>query len=91
MQKADTKLRSSKNSKIANILQLQKEEKVKLVIKGAGQAIVGQEQEARLVLTTLEDLSLVGVDLLIKYNSQAVKIVGTDPTDRFSYLVKKLG
>ena len=88
MQKADTKLRSAKNSKIANLLQLQKEEKVKLVFKGVGRVTVGQEQDARLVLITLEDLNLVGADLLIKYNPQAVKIVGTDPTDRFSYLVK---
>jgi len=88
MQKADTELRLANKKGISRLLQPAKEEKVKLSFKGAERVTVGQEQEARLVLTTLEDLNLVGADLLIKYNPQAIKIVGTDPTDRFSSLVK---
>jgi len=88
MQKADTKLRLANKSGLSNFLQPAKEEKVKLSFRGDQRVTVGQESEARLVLTTLEDLNLVGVDLLIKYNPQAIKIVGTDPTDKFSSLVK---
>lgn len=66
--------------------EVSEQESVIFTWQAEDQIAAGDEEEVKLVMTTLKNLSLDGVDLLIEYDPEYLDIIGTDPSDRFSYL-----
>jgi len=71
--------RGGENGGTSAVVSLQGEEGVK----------VGEENIIDVVLIPKEKINLDGVDVYLKYNPEAVEIVGIDPCDNFSYVAKK--
>ncbi len=69
-------------------LQPKQEEEVTLSLKGDTNVALGEEGEVALVMRPLKELFLDGIDLLIQYDPEYLEIMGTDPSDRFSYLAR---
>lgn len=56
--------------------------------QGEGQIKSGEEGEVKVVMTPLKNLALDGIDVLIEYDPEYLEIIGTNPSDRFSYLAR---
>ena len=69
-------------------VELKEEEPVMISWEGENQIVAGEEGEVKVVMTTLKNLALDGIDVLIEYDPEYLEIIGTDPSDRFSYLAR---
>jgi len=66
----------------------QPEVKAVISFKGNSQAVMDTEGTVDVVIAPLGNLSLDGIDVLIEYNPEYLEIMGTDPSDKFSYLAR---
>lgn len=69
-------------------IELKEEKPVIISWKGENQVVYGDEEEVKVVMTPLKNLALDGVDVLIEYDPEYLEIIGTDPSDKFSYLAR---
>ena len=59
-----------------------------IAFKGESQASEEVEGMVEVAMTPLKSFLLDGVDVLIEYDPKYLEILGTDPSDRFSYLAR---
>lgn len=67
---------------------LPEKEMVVIAFGGLNEAVVGQESEVAVAMVPLKSVALDGIDVLIEYDPEYLEIVGTDPSERFSYLAR---
>jgi len=63
-------------------------ERAVINFKGDSQASMETEGTIEVVMAPLETFSLDGMDVLIEYDPDYLEILGTDPSDKFSYLAR---
>lgn len=62
------------------------EQPAAIFFEGDEEINVGETGQVKVMLTALKELNLDGVDIYIKYDPEAISVLGIDPTDRFSYV-----
>lgn len=64
------------------------EEEATINFKGEDEIALNEKGTVEVVMVPLKEFSLDGIDVLIEYNPEYLEILGTDPSDKFSYLAR---
>jgi len=69
-------------------VELKEVNSVSLTVTGDEAVASGDEGEAKVVMTTLKDVALDGIDVLVEYDPEYLEVIGVEPSAKFSNVAR---